>query len=337
MKTQVSALLLISMFLISATTLAQETPEFPNTQILVSGTDGQPGAVYLVEDVSLTANGGTFDVDALIRIVSFTGTPTVQNIDETQASLNRFEPSITYDTPGEGVEWNIQFIISDSADANVDDAVAIPLDSFTMEIIDMDAEEWTIVSTPASYELANNTIITQNTTLPSNTLEFTSENITDAGVSAANTRSVLRLNYENVSSINFTLGRANNDPIQTRNISIGFLGEVVFGNPTVVVTNAPPVVFDKSTTTDQGMATTPLDLLSDATDADNNINEASVVLIDPSDALNTGAVGNDLVIANEGTYSVDNTGNIVFTPLPAFIGVSTVDFRVRSKYRRSKR
>ncbi|MFS4483351.1 Ig-like domain-containing protein, partial [Hyunsoonleella sp. 2307UL5-6] len=316
----------------SALVFAQETPQFPNTQVLVDGTDGQPGATYLVENVSLQVNGGTFDVDALISIVSFTGTPTVQNIDETQAALNRFEPSITYDTAEEAVEWNIQFIVANSADTNIANAVSIPLDSFSMEIIDMDAEEFTIVSIPASYELEGQTppgtIISQVTTDPTSTLEFRSQDITDAGVSANNTRSVIRLNYENVSSINFTLGRANNDPNQTRNISIGFLGEINFGSPTTVITNAPPVVSNKSTSTNQGVPTTLLNLLVDATDPDNNIDITSVVLIDPNDPLNTGGFGDNLIISGEGTYSVNNAGEIIFTPENTFIGTTSALFNV---------
>ena len=133
-----SALFIAILFASNNSLFAQETPIFPNNQVLVSGTLNQPGSVYRFSDVSLTVNGGILDVDALVTLVSFTGTPTVNTVDGTTAIVNRFEPSITYDTADEAVTWNMQFIVADSSEPNLADAIPIPLDSYSMEIIDMD-------------------------------------------------------------------------------------------------------------------------------------------------------------------------------------------------------
>ena len=84
-------LCLLSIFNIKA----QSNPVFPNTQRLVDGTDLQPGAVYIVDDVELSANGTPTNVDAILRIISFTGAtadpldlPVVESIDITQNVQN---------------------------------------------------------------------------------------------------------------------------------------------------------------------------------------------------------------------------------------------------------
>ncbi|MEL6812976.1 MAG: Ig-like domain-containing protein, partial [Bacteroidota bacterium] len=326
----ITFILLLTFGLWSNKVLAQATPIFPNNGTLVAGTDLQPGAVYLYEDVQLNANGGTLDVDALVSIVSFTGTPTVQSLDLTQDVLNRFEPSITYDTPGEAVEFEVLFILANSADSNLADAVKFPLDSYSLEIIDLDAGENADVLVPFSYELEGQTppgtIITASGT--GDRRFFQSANITDPSINVLNTRSVLKLNYLNVSRVSFALGRNNNDPNQTRNISVGFLGEVVYGNPVVTVVNNPPTVVNSSTTTTLNTATNPLNLLTGATDTEGNISVATIILLDPNDPFNFGEPGRPLYIDGEGLYEVDATGSVVFTPDAGFTGVSTVNFRV---------
>ncbi|WP_299217647.1 Ig-like domain-containing protein, partial [uncultured Dokdonia sp.] len=328
-----SALFIAILFASNNSLFAQETPIFPNNQVLVSGTLNQPGSVYRFSDVSLTVNGGILDVDALVTLVSFTGTPTVNTVDGTTAIVNRFEPSITYDTADEAVTWNMQFIVADSSEPNLADAIPIPLDSYSMEIIDMDAGEFAIVTVPASYELEGatppGTIITAGTP-GAQTIRFDSANITDAGVDAANTRSVVKLNYVNTSSINFTLGRVNNDPVTTRQISIGFLGEVVFGNPTVVNTNAPPVVVDNfgNIVEINSTGNTPINVLTGSSDPDGNLDVSSVTLIDPNDPTNIGTVGSPLVVPGIGTYVVDASGNVTYTPANGYTGSANINFRV---------
>ena len=308
----------------------QSNPIFPNTQVLIQGTANQPGAVYLIENVELT---GGINVDCILRIVQFAGTPIIGNVDNTQFIQNRFEPTITYDTAGEAVRWQMEFIVAGTADINLDDRVPFPLDSYTLEIIDLDAEEWAEVVVPASYELEGatppGTIITPAAgTLVPNSIRFTSADITDPGVSTANTRSIVRINYTNVSLVDFMLGRDNNDPIQTRNISIGFLGEVVFGTTNTTVVNSPPVVTNQSTTTPFNTDSEFVNLLDGSSDPDGNLDPTTITLIDPNDPTNIGVPGTPLVIPGEGTYFVDDTGAVLFRPVSGFTGVSTINFRV---------
>ena len=331
---RVLSVILILIFNISSIrTYSQSNPVFPNTQRLVQGTNLQPGAVYIVDDVELSANGTPTNVDAILRIVSFTGTPTVQSVDITQNLLNRFEPSITYDTAGEAVRWQMEFIVAGSADANLNEAVPFPLDNYTLEIIDLDAEEWAEVIVPNSYELAGTgqpeTIITVAPgSLVPNSIRFTSADITDTGVSVNNTRSVVRINYENVSVVDFTLGRDNNDPNTTRNISVGFLGEVTFGSPVTITINSPPTVQDNlGNLVNQDQNFTG-NILTGSNDPDGNLDPDSIVLTDPNDISNLGTIGSPLVIPGVGTYTVTNTGSIVFDPEPTYTGDASILFRV---------
>ncbi|WP_299050440.1 hypothetical protein, partial [uncultured Polaribacter sp.] len=326
-------LLIFFIFLGSISLFGQSNPIFPNTQRLVQGTDLQPGAVYIVDDVELSANGTPTNVDAILRIVSFTGTPTVESIDITQNLLNRFEPSITYDTAGEAVRWQMEFVVAGSADVNLNEAVPFPLDNYTLEIIDLDAEEWAEVVVPNSYELAGTgppeTIITVAPgSLVPNSIRFTSIDETDPGVSVTNTRSVVRINYENVSVVDFTLGRDNNDPNTTRNISVGFLGEVVFGAPVTTTINSPPTVQDNlGNVVDQDENFTG-NILTGSNDVDGNLDPNTIVLTDPNDVNNRGIIGSPLVIPGVGTYTVTNTGSIVFDPEPTYTGDASILFRV---------
>ena len=313
---------------------AQSNPIFPNTQTLKKGTANEPGAVYLIENVETSSNLGVLGVDALVTIVSFSGSPTVSDIDVSQNNDNRFEPTITYDAPNESVRWRIEFIVGGTADANIEDAVLYPLDSYTLEIIDLDAGEWAEVIVPKSYELAAQnapgTIITTSPGIVPNSIRFESDaDETDQGIDPTSHRSIVKVNYENVSVVDITLGRNNNEPVTTRNISIGFLGEVVFGNPYVVEVNNPPVVIDHSTNSELNTPTNSINLLDGSSDPENNIDTSTIVLLDPNDPTNYGEPGNPLIIVGEGTYNVDINGNIIFTPENNFSGNSTINFRVR--------
>jgi len=311
--------------------IGQNKPVFPNTQVLKEGTANQPGAKYLIENVQLSANGGDFDVDAILSIVSFTGTPTVASVDDTQFSQNRIEPVITYDTAGEAVRWRIEFIVAGTADTNIADAVIFPLDAYTLEIIDLDAGEWAEVIVPDSYVFANSTIISVAAGTVANSIRFTSANITDESVSTANTRSIVQINYTNVSVVDFTLGRNNNDPNTTRNISVGFLGEVVFGNPNIVVVNDPPVVINSLNNTIISNNTFTKNVLIGSSDPDDNLAPETIVLIDPNNITNQGSVGKPLVIPGVGTYVVDNTGKVIYTPETDYVGDASILFRVEDE------
>ncbi|WP_299049514.1 hypothetical protein, partial [uncultured Polaribacter sp.] len=332
-------LLIVTLFFSTFKTFSQAKPVFPNTQVLIEGTDGQPGAVYLIENVEISANGTPTDVDAILRIVSFTGTPVIEDIDDTQFVQNRFEPVITYGTPGDAVRWQLEFIVANSADAGSGGLAAripFPLDSYTLEIIDLDALEWAEVVSPSSFELAGTgqpeTIITPTAGQLPNSTRFNSADVTDPGVSLDNTRSIVRINFVNASLVDFTLGRDSNEPNITRNISVSFLGEVTFGNPSTTTVNRKPTVVDNLNNiinTNQSFST---NILSGADDPDGNIDLSSVSLIDPNNVNNQGSVGTPLVIAGVGTYTVDSAGNLNFTPESNYNGDASILFRVQDTF-----
>jgi hypothetical protein len=313
-------------------TNGQSTPIFPNSQVLKQGTDKQPGAKYLIEDVQLKANGSLYDVDAILSIVSFTGSPTIESIDDDQFVRNRFEPIITYSRSHQAVRWRIEFIAAGSADSDLDDAVVFPLDSYTLEIIDLDAGEWAEVIVPDSYELADYTIISASNGTIENSTRFTSErNTTDQSVKIENTRSIVRINYTNVSVVDFTLGRNNNVPNTTRNISVGFLGEVVFTKPVFVEVNHPPVVINNLNNIIISNTTFTKNVLNGSSDPDDNLDPETITLIDPNNVTNQGSVGYPLVISGVGTYTVDAAGKVIYIPATDYVGDASILFRVEDE------
>ena len=124
----------------------------------------------------------------------------------------------------------------------------------------------------------------------------------------------------------------------------GFEGEVTFeyevcddGVPSAcstatvtidVTNNIPPVADNESATTDEDKQITILVVEGD-TDADGTINPGSIVLIDPNDSGNTGSKTKPLEIAGEGTYEVDNLGNVTFIPAFNFNGQAQVNYTVK--------
>ncbi|MFY0653953.1 MAG: tandem-95 repeat protein [Cyclobacteriaceae bacterium] len=124
----------------------------------------------------------------------------------------------------------------------------------------------------------------------------------------------------------------------------GFSGEVDFdyevcddGVPelcsTATVTihvgdNEPPVADDETATTTEDVAVT-LDITDGDTDSDGSIVPSSIVLIDPANSGVTGTHANALTIAGEGVYSINTDGNLTFTPVENFNGVSSVNYTIK--------
>src|SRR5690606_38378808 len=92
---------------------------------------------------------------------------------------------------------------------------------------------------------------------------------------------------------------------------------------TVVVNpvNDPPVANNDVASTPQGQSIT-LNLLTNDLDVDGTI-DASTVDLNPA----TGVIDKTRTIAS-GTYTVDNSGVLTFTPVPAFSGTSTITYNV---------
>ncbi|HEY9863866.1 MAG TPA: tandem-95 repeat protein, partial [Candidatus Obscuribacterales bacterium] len=86
--------------------------------------------------------------------------------------------------------------------------------------------------------------------------------------------------------------------------------------------NQPPVATSKTL---EATANTPItfNILDQTTDTDGTLNLATVDL-DP----NTPGQQKTLTLENEGTFEVDDQGNITFTPVPGFAGVATLTYTV---------
>ncbi|MFY0654491.1 MAG: VCBS domain-containing protein [Cyclobacteriaceae bacterium] len=93
--------------------------------------------------------------------------------------------------------------------------------------------------------------------------------------------------------------------------------------------NDLPVANDDSGSTNEATPITLTDITSDDTDVDGTIDPTSIVLIDPSNFLNTGDQYNPLVIAGEGTYEVDEGGDLTFTPDGSFTGTANAKYTVQ--------
>ncbi len=86
--------------------------------------------------------------------------------------------------------------------------------------------------------------------------------------------------------------------------------------------NDPPVAVDDSFATPIGTVATR-DLLSNDSDSDGSIDAATVDL-DP----NTAGQQTTFAVAGQGTFSVDASGTLTFTPEPGFIGLVTAAYRM---------
>ncbi|MDE5074394.1 MAG: FG-GAP-like repeat-containing protein [Trichodesmium sp. St5_bin8] len=87
--------------------------------------------------------------------------------------------------------------------------------------------------------------------------------------------------------------------------------------------NAPPIAVNDTTNTSKGQEVT-FSITENDSDTDGTL-ELATVDLDPS----TAGRQNTLTVANEGTYTVDNAGNLTFTPEPEFAGTTaTITYTV---------
>jgi CshA-type fibril repeat protein len=112
------------------------------------------------------------------------------------------------------------------------------------------------------------------------------------------------------------------------------LGQTGSATLTVTVGTAPKAT-DDQTTTPQGVAVTIPELGDDTAGTDGagvtgTLTKTSVVFTSASATLG----GKKLVVANEGTWTIDaTTGDATFTPLPTFTGPTTaVDYQVTDSF-----
>ncbi len=87
--------------------------------------------------------------------------------------------------------------------------------------------------------------------------------------------------------------------------------------------NAVPTAVDDSATTERGAAVT-INVTANDADSDGNI-DATTVDLDPA----TAGRQTTFAVAGEGTFSVDNAGNVTFTPEVDFTGTSILSYAVQ--------
>ncbi|MCI2230252.1 Ig-like domain-containing protein, partial [Polaribacter sp. MSW13] len=99
----------------------------------------------------------------------------------------------------------------------------------------------------------------------------------------------------------------------------------------LTVNNNPPIAVDNlGATTLEDVAVTVATIGANDTDVEDTTPDSStIILIDPSNASNTGKTGTPLVIANVGSYTVDPLGNVKFTPFLNFNGSANINYTIK--------
>ncbi|WP_179344061.1 DUF7507 domain-containing protein, partial [Winogradskyella ursingii] len=310
---------------------SQQQPVFNNTPgaTLLPGSPPTQtiGAKYIFQDVEVSADG--LLVDAIFTIVDIVDA-SVEDVDAINGLEARFEPTNIITAIGGYVEWQLEFVLDGTVTNASDVGVKARLDSFTMEAIDVDGQEFFEAIVTNSYTLEGGTtpptelVVSQNGAFT----RFQSDADFAAGIDEANTEYVVRINYSNVSTVNFRNGRQVASATNVRQNSISFLGEVNFDTENTTVVNQAPVVLDNLGNSIVQGQTFMGNILAGASDPDNNEDFTTVKLVDPNDPANVGLPGSPLVIPGEGTYSLDTAGNVTFIPLPAFTGLASALYTI---------
>lgn len=314
--------------------LAQTKPTFNLSQgptLLANGAGAeQIGAKYIYQDIEFSVDG--ILIDAIVTIVNKV------NLDEPNAGSftidtalgvdDRFEPTVNTGAGDGYVEWRVEFVLDGTVtDAN-DVGVRARLETFAIEAIDVDGFEYFEVIVTGSYTIEGGTTPTTELVPSQNGVwtRFQSDADFASGIDEANTEYVVRVDYTNISTINFRNGSSNNS--NNRQNSLSFLGEVTFDTENTVVVNLPPVVIDNLGNIISSNSSFSTNVLTGASDPDGNLDPTIVRLIDPSNSANQGVVGSPLVISGVGTYTVNNTGVVIFTPETDYIGDASILFSV---------
>jgi len=287
-------------------------------------------AQYIYKNVALSTDG--IPVDAIVTIVKLKDMDIVGNtIDNVLSEDYRFEPLTNADEDKGYVEWQIRFVQDGTVSNAGDQGVPAYLDSFTLEAIDVDGEEFFAAKVTNSYTLEDSS--SQPTDLVVSTsgdyTKFQSGSESVNPISALDTQYIVRINYENVHVISFRNGSdEENDNNNNRQNSVSFTSEVTFNTPEISVINSAPTVVDNTGNTVDVNDSFVIDLLVGANDVDGNLDKKTTQLIDPSDFTNLGSDGNPLVVPGVGTYDVDDNGVLSFTPLTDYFGPASILFSV---------
>ncbi|TDD93601.1 T9SS type B sorting domain-containing protein [Flavobacterium cellulosilyticum] len=283
--------------------VSAQNPVF-NNPTLVSGKKLDVGAKYIYTDVT-TAQG--FSIDAVVTINAIVDAK-LKDIDSATNGagllLSRFQPVIQTTTNGGYVEFQFDFY-----QAGTYSTIPVPmfLNSFALQALDIDGLEFFDVNIPptATYSLNKSTLITVSTSINPPFTRFQGPSGSVDPISLADTQYIASVNFSSASTAVFRYGNfdVNND----RQSSFS-CGEVFF--------NVPTANNDSKLTQPAGPV--GIDVTTNDTDPNTTLNKNSVDL-----NLSTSGTQNTLVVANQGTWSVNTSGIVTFTPLPSYIGNPT--------------
>jgi hypothetical protein len=180
-----------------------------HSPVLISGTDLQPGAVYLFPEVMP-------GVDANIKIVDFVGGAELYNIDDTTGAgyYDAFQPYVV--APADSVsyvDWEITFKVEGTS---TDTSLAC----FAITGVDVDGnganlQEFVEAATPGSYALDPNTILTFSFDGVRSKAVSTIYNI--PSIDTAHREAMFQMNFQNISTIQYRNGAIstyNNDMVR---------------------------------------------------------------------------------------------------------------------------
>ena len=326
-------LVFVSLLLATSSVHAAVQPVLGITQgpTLLDGSNANltVGARYIYQNVATSSDG--IVVDAVITIVDISNGSVgvdVDTIDSVNGVDDRFEPKFDTSAAGGYVEWELVFV-QDGTIVNASDVgINAYMDSFELEAIDVDGEEFFEVEVTNSYTLEGGSAPPTELVVSNNGsyTRFQSDTDSFGGISEAATEFVVRVSFQNVNVIRFRNGSAIDS--DNRLNSMSFLGEVSFDSEATTVINVAPAVVDNTGNTSHIGTVFNVNLLTGASDTDGNIDLSMVELIDPDDAANKGSVSNPLIIPGVGTYTVDAVGALSFTPVSTYAGSADVLFTV---------
>lgn len=90
----------------------------------------------------------------------------------------------------------------------------------------------------------------------------------------------------------------------------------------VIIDNCPPTAVNDATSTTQGK-TVNLNVTTNDSDTDGTINSATVDLDPVTEGIQT-----SFVVSGQGTYTVNSSGVVTFTPVSGFYGISVIEYTV---------
>ena len=220
--------------------------------------------------------------------------------------------------------------IVDAAVSDVDDTEINSLVITVGGLQDGDAEEVTING--VTFPLASDD--TQTTTVGATTFQlayvsgiFTITNNAggDMDISDFNTL-MATISYQHTNTDNpmagaRTLTFVANDGDVDSNTAVSTI--------TVTPVNDAPVAVDDLNNSVEEEGTLNINLIAgNDTDVDGTIDPATIILIDPTNASNTAAVGVPLTVTGVGTYTADGSGNVSFVAASGFSGDASIFYTV---------